>query len=246
MTQPSFSVFYRSTFVGPQRPIFFLGNVLIDRSQSAAIKRANDELEMLQEDRHVFWTDASLLDVAAGVGVYWMERQQGESWSWMASGLSVDGHVDGNEAEMIGVLEALRQAIQLRQRRNGRRASTIIYTDSQSVLQSLQRFPFNRGSRSNDLLYEIIELTNRLAVNAADLPSFIWVKGHKHVLGNALADDLAGAITASVVRRIGQSVQGPLNREEARWNAAIENMQAAIRNQLNWAGPPLGCPPMRN
>ena len=197
--QPSFGVFSMSDFIAPERPIFFAGTVLIEHERETALNLAKKELETFQEDRHVFWTDGSVLrSGAAGVGVYWKEHQWGEPWSWMAKGCTIDIAISSNDAEMVAIIEGLRQALLLVERHTSKKPSTIIYTDSKSALEFLLAFPSFKNTGTNGLLYEIIKLTNLLALKSVEVV-FNWVPGHKGVLGNELADTLAGVMSSRAI-----------------------------------------------
>ncbi|KAL9093571.1 MAG: hypothetical protein Q9165_003966 [Trypethelium subeluteriae] len=216
------------------QPTSFFSEVGIQDREIAA-QRAVDEHLSASEDRHAYFCDASVLwraEGATGVGIAWKEDPTIVRSNWVARGFSIDPGLTTIEAEGIAMVKALHIAIERTTDLNRMRLATIIYSDSDSILDMLIKFPHWKRSRTTTaIVHRIVDLANQLEENAVRV-SFFWCPGHCRIPGNELADKVASEAAARLPFRTSQETAGQeTTRQEKK--ARCKKSKKEIRRERN-------------
>ncbi|KAF2230411.1 RnaseH-domain-containing protein [Viridothelium virens] len=180
------------TKVSTTRPTSFFSEVAIE-DRIKATNRAVTEHLLTDGDRHAYYCDGSVRSNsggAAGAAVAWKEDPTAVRSRWVARGFSIrPGFTSVQQAEGIAMVQALHIAIE-RTAGLDTVGRTIIYSDSDAILDGLIKFPNVKKKSSARMVNMIVELANRLEHNAVRV-SFFWIPGHTGIPGNELADRVA-------------------------------------------------------
>ena len=127
------------------------------------------------------WTDGSQLDSGhLGTGIVWEKASK-----WHQKSLGIGYSKEIVDAELIGILEALRIAVKERKLRNY--SQLTIFSDSQTAIQ---RTLNDKSGSGQALAIEIIAITEGLKEKGVQT-TIRWVSSHFGTEGNEKADQLA-------------------------------------------------------
>ena len=145
-----------------------------------AAKAAADELIAANTADRVVYTDASLNQGKAGIGILITDRQKNiiEQHS-----IRLSDNISIYKAELHGILVALTKVLE-----TGYNDNLIIYTDSLSCVQSI----ISRHSFTNSTTVETIYTQ---AAKFTRSPTITWVPSHVGIFGNEIVDKLANQAT---------------------------------------------------
>ena len=181
----------------------FAGRVFID-SHEKGLETARSEYRIIDlTNKLVFWTDASHKFKGRddmGIAFVWKDQHHDARWNTKQYYIRGDGRLDNDDAEFFAISEAMRVAAQICQAGNQRPAnedakvsSVVIYTDSQYALRHISSAHASATNIGRSQ-WELARLKERARVlsNMGVHVELHWVKGHRDVEGNILADKLAG------------------------------------------------------
>lgn len=214
----------------------FHGQVSIP-PRDTALSRANAEYDVLDlTNKLVFWTDASKRDGRVGIAIVW--RPQHYSKRWKHKLFYLEKEYRSGHGEFFAIATAIKIAIKMTRERmdheDSRISSVTVYSDSQEALLRVRDFHMTNESRKNrfDRHVELARLKER-AKNLFDLGvplELVWVKGHRGVEGNVLADKLASRAT-----RGGRDVEVILPTNKSYLNKTTSESAEAVREE-NFGG----------
>lgn len=174
---PIFSNKFQSLIIGPDIKYDF-GVMKSDISIiSKACFQFSLEQKGLTEYNHIY-TDASKLSSSSYVGVGIFHAQYKISMK-----IKLPSHASVFTGECFGILKALEYVILMKL------THTIIFSDSKSALQSIDKFPF----KNRPFYPTIFEIRQKLHVclSKGYSVSFAWIPSHCGIQGNETADRLA-------------------------------------------------------
>ena len=145
-------------------------------SNPALAKAAADELIGSNKVGRQVFTDASLTDGKAGVGILIMEDQHN---SLAKYSIRLSDNISIYKAELHGILLALAKVYE-----TGYSGKLILYTDSMSCVQSIST---KRSYTNPNALDKIFTQ----AAKFSTMPTVTWIPSHVGINGNEVVDALA-------------------------------------------------------
>ena len=122
----------------------------------------------------IWWCDASVRNYRCGIGVYCPSLKINKS-------VRLNDNCPINQAE----IKAIEHCAKLTVDKNIKNENIIIYSDSKSALESI-----NRGYINSVTIKECILQLNELSKQSNKI-TLCWVPSHQGILGNSIADKLA-------------------------------------------------------
>lgn len=171
---PLFSCPYESLILSPQ-----ILNIGISKSDFLiANEKFNAIINKKFKNSHLIFTDASKHDVNGTVGVGIIHRQYN-----IVQKVKLPPESSVFSGECLGIFKALEYIILAKLN------NSIIFTDSLSSLQALEKNPF-KIKQHNPIIFDIRKLLSICLSKNYNI-KFSWIPGHSGIQGNVIADSLA-------------------------------------------------------
>lgn len=140
-------------------------------------------------DRLVAFTDRSIRNNLAGIGVYWTGSSQ--AWGPASKTISTPDHINAHIGELAAIDAATTQLLNYAKSEPGE-LHPVLFSDSQEALKSLK----SPGQQSGQALITSI-IRNAQDINQLTKASvqFQWSPGHSNIPGNETAHRLAKEAT---------------------------------------------------
>lgn len=172
---PIFSTSYESLIFNPIVH-YDLG---ISKNDSNVDIKFNSILDEEWNDWHHIFSDASKHSTSGHIGVGVYHHQLG-----IIQKVKFPPEASVHTGELYGLFKAIEYAILMKL------PKAVIFTDSKSALQALEKFPFKLGSNSSPVIFECRKLLFKASLRSQTI-HFAWVPGHHGIFGNERANRLA-------------------------------------------------------